>query len=402
MTAPCGHRRYFDNAATSWPKAPPLASTMRRWVDLVAASPGRGAYREVQEATEVMDRCRERLSSLIGATHSNSIVLTLNCTDALTLAIDGMARHARRSGRPVHMVTSMLDHNSILRPLHGLESDGVRMTVVPVDQQTGRIDPDDVSDAIESDTILVAMHHGSNVSGTLQPIAEIGARCRHHGVPFLVDAAQTLGRRHIHIDAMNIDLLAFPGHKSLLGPLGTGGLWIRPGLEDVIDPVRLGGTGSRSDLPVQPTELPDRYEAGSHNMPGIAGLDAALGWMLDQRESLFKREQCVTEWMLDRLLAIDNIQIIGPTTPDLRCAVFSLTCDHLSPFELADALEAHDVLTRAGLHCAPFAHQTFGTLDRGGTLRLSAGSLTTDDDVEAAMDALATTVSQSTKVALAI
>jgi len=392
-----GHRCYFDNAATSWPKPPAVAAAMAASAERLTASPGRGAYREVRQATDIMERCRTRLATLIGVEEAASIAWTLNCTDALTLAIEGSARHARRASQTVHIVTTAMDHNSVLRPLHGLQADGVRMTVVPADPATGLVDPDDVHHAIEPDTVLVAIAHGSNVSGTIQPIARIGDRCRHHAVPLLVDAAQTLGRRCIDVEAMNIDLLAFPGHKSLLGPLGTGGLWIRPGLETKVDPVRLGGTGSRSDLPVQPETLPDRYEAGSHNMPGIAGLEAALGWILEQGVSrLHRRDEVLTARLLERLLTLDHIHVIGPHDTEDRCAVFSVTCDHLSPEAMATALERRGILTRSGIHCAPWAHRTFGTLDSGGTLRLSAGTFTTDDDIDAAADALKSVASPKT------
>jgi selenocysteine lyase/cysteine desulfurase len=349
-----------------------------------------------------MARCRQGLCSLIGGGDPNQIVLTLNCTDALSLAIEGTARSARRQGRAVHIVTTDMDHNSVLRPLRDLEADGVRSTRVPADPVTGLVDPRDVAAAVTKDTRLVAINHGSNVSGSIQPLAEIGAACRRAGVPLLVDAAQTIGHRDVDVDSMGIDLLAFPGHKGLLGPLGTGGLWIRPGHTADLAPVRLGGTGSRSELDVQPTTMPDRYESGSHNMPGIVGLDAALQWILSEDpDTVYRRDSELTAFMLERLLMVDTVSVLGPTDPDHRCGVFSVVTDTCTPAQLAERMEAHHgILGRHGIHCAPAAHRTFGTLQAGGAFRLSIGPMTTLEDVEAAVDGLAQATSCTSRVAV--
>ncbi len=402
MNGESSPRRYFDNAATSWPKAPSVAPATQRWLNGVSASPGRGAYLEVQHAASLMRRCRKSLCRLIGTEDGDRIILTLNCTDALSLAIEGICRCARRKGQPVHVITTDMDHNSVLRPLRDLEADGVRSTRVPADSRTGLIDPDSVTDAIRPDTRLIAINHGSNVSGSVQPIATIGMRCRELEIPLLVDAAQTIGHRYINVDDMGIDLLAFPGHKGLLGPLGIGGLWMRPGTESLIAPVRLGGTGSRSELDVQPTTMPDRYESGSHNMPGIVGLDAALQWIFAEGPvQLYERDQAMTAFMLERLLHIDGIRVLGPQDPDTRCGVFSIVTDECSPTRLAERMEAHHgILGRSGIHCAPAAHRTFGTLESGGAFRLSIGPMTTHDDVEAAIKGLALETAHSTRLAV--
>jgi cysteine desulfurase / selenocysteine lyase len=304
-------RLYFDNAATSFPKPPEVAAAMIRYATELGASPGRGAYRESIEAGRLVQQCRARLNTLINGQSPSHVVFTLNCTDAINLAIKGMARFHRRRREPMHVVTTWMDHNSILRPLHALAEEGVTQTRLACDPATGLVDPKHVAAAIRADTRLVAVIHGSNVSGTLQPIEAIGAICRARNVPLLVDAAQTIGHLPLDVQRMHIDLLAFPGHKGLLGPLGTGGLYIRPGLEQRIDSVREGGTGSVSERDTQPLELPDKYESGSANAVGIIGLSEGVKWILDRGvDSLWAHEQRLMQVMLDGL---------GPAAAASRC-----------------------------------------------------------------------------------
>ncbi len=397
-----GERLYFDNAATSCPKAPSVASAVAGWLQEIPASPGRGAYAEVQAAAQVMADCRSELLTLIGGSGSpDQVIFTLNCTDALTLAIEGVCRAARRAGRRPHVVTTVMDHNSVLRPLHDLGVDGGTATRVAADPDTGLVNPDEIASAITDDTVLVVVNHGSNVCGALQPVAPIGAICREAGVLFCVDAAQSLGHRPVNVEAMQIDLLAFPGHKGLLGPLGTGGLWIRPGVEHRVAPVRLGGTGSRSELDRQPDELPDRYEAGSHNMPGIVGLQAAVSWINARGpERLYASDASATEAMLETVCSIDGLTLIGPRIPSHRCGVFSVSLNAMSPAALARRLEQRDgILSRAGLHCAPEAHRTLGTFNTGGTCRLSIGPFTSERDIDAVGEALRRAATQRIMVA---
>ena len=390
-------RLYLDNAATSFPKPPCVLEAMNRYATHVGASPGRGAYAEAREATTIFQECRQRLNTLIHGQSCDHIVFTLNTTDALNLAIHGLIHPAAKRR---HVVTCHLDHNSVLRPFNTLVQRGLAtQTRVVCDPVDGRVDPDDVRDAIRPDTGLVAIVHGSNVTGTLQPIHEIGAICREMAVPFLVDAAQTAGHVPIDVQADHIDLLAAPGHKGLLGPLGTGFLYIRPGIEKMMRTVREGGTGSVSELDTQPDFMPDRFEPGSHNAPGIVGLHAALGWILDQTVAkLWAHDQALVRTMIDGLHdgeSMPGLRLIGPQGVKHRCGVFSFRLDHPErrydePTALADALEAEfGILTRAGLHCAPLAHQTMHTATRGGTTRLSFGPYVTPQDVKYACDALA-------------
>lgn len=390
-------RLYLDNAATSFPKPPCVLEAMNHYATELGASPGRGAYAEARATGDLLTQCRQRINTLINGESADHVVFTLNTSDALNLAIHGLV-HPQAKRR--HVVTCHLDHNSVLRPFNTLVERGIAtQTRVECDPLTGRVDPADIRAALTPDTGLVAIVHGSNVTGTLQPIREIGALCREAAVPFLVDAAQTAGHVPIDVQADHIDLLAAPGHKSLLGPLGTGFLYIRPGVENMMRTVREGGTGSVSELDVQPDFMPDRFEPGSHNTPGIVGLNAALGWVLDQTvEKLWAHDRALTETMIDGLhdaASLPGLTLFGPQGVKHRCGVFSLRIDHPdgkfdNPTALAQALEQHyGILTRAGIHCAPLAHQTLGTAHRGGTTRLSFGPFVTSQDVKYACDALA-------------
>ncbi|HWB20288.1 MAG TPA: aminotransferase class V-fold PLP-dependent enzyme [Phycisphaerales bacterium] len=394
-------RLYLDNAATSFPKPTEVGLAMRRYMEELGASPGRGAYKEAIEAGRLLRQCRERLCMLFNGESANHVVFTLHTTDALNLAIHGLVHHHQRRGEKIHLITTMMDHNSILRPFNALESEGVSVTRVECDPQSGLVDPEDIRAAMRAETRMVAVIHGSNVTGTIQPVEEIGEITRERGVVFLVDGAQTLGHLPIDVRAMKIDLLAFPGHKGLLGPLGTGGLYIRPGLEERIDCVRQGGTGTRSELDVQPMTMPDKYEPGSHNAPGIIGLSEGVKWILDRTvEKLWEHERKLMEVFLEGLAELPSVRLLGPRSAEARCGVFSITMDGLQPEELAAVLEdQYGILVRAGLHCAPLAHITVsggengdgsGAADKrgGGAARISFGPFVTETDVRYVLDSL--------------
>ena len=408
------NRIYLDNAATSFPKPECVHRAMADYAIELGASPGRGSYEESIEGGRILAECRERLTRLFGATSPEHTIFTLNASDALNLAINGIAHHQRverartGSSEPIHFVTTAMDHNSVLRPLNALKADPVgapiEWTCVDVDPGTGLVDPASVRDAIRPTTALVIAVHASNVSGTLQPIADLGRVCREAGVPLLVDAAQTAGRLPIDCGAMGVDLLAFPGHKHLLGPLGTGGLIIRPGLEDAIDPVRTGGTGTVSELDVHPESMPDRYEPGSHNTVGIAGLNAGLAWIAERGvDALWAHERALIDGVLaalDDAERFPGLRLIGPRDAASRVGVFSFTHESLGPGELAGVLESEfGVLSRPGIHCAPRAHECFGTRDCGGATRLSLGPFNTEADIDAALEALAAICQDAVSVA---
>lgn len=379
------NRIYADNAATSFPKPKGVSQAVADYIDRVGASAGRGAYREALESRRLIDRCRDLLRRTFSLSSSDHVVFTLNGSDALNIAIKGAVRPGD------HVVTTAMDHNSVLRPLAALKERGeIEFTVVPVDPQTTRLDPAALIAAMRPNTRLVAVNHASNVTGVLQPLDEIGAACRQRDVLFLVDGAQSVGHVPIDLHAAQIDLLATPGHKGLLGPLGTGVLLIRDGVEQRLQTWREGGTGSVSEQPTQPESMPDKFEAGSHNAAGIAGLAVALEWLHEQGiANLREHELRLCNLMLAGLAQLDSVQLLGPTDPAQRVGVFSLRIEGCAPEELASLLENEfGILARAGLHCAPFAHQTIDTLEHGGTTRLSFGPTTTTADVDAILSAL--------------
>lgn len=379
-------RLYLDNSATSFPKPDAVHEAMAHYGRAVGASAGRGAYAEARQSGEIIARCRGRLARLFNARQPESFIFTLNATDALNLAIKGLLRPGD------HAIATWMDHNSVLRPLNALRDRiGVETTFVPCDPNTGLVDPDDIRRAVQPKTRLIAAVHASNVTGTLQPIAEIGQLARERGVFFVVDTAQSVGHVPIDVQALPIDAMGFPGHKGLLGPLGTGVLYLRPGLDEHLDTLREGGTGSMSEQAEQPTLLPDRYEAGSHNAIGIAGLDAGLGYLLDRGiDALRQHEERLMAQFLDAASRVDGLTVYGPTVLADRVGVFSVRVRGLEPAELSAALESRfGILTRSGLHCAPLAHRTIGTLDTGGTTRLSLGPFVTSEDVPRTVDALA-------------
>ncbi|TVS07889.1 MAG: aminotransferase class V-fold PLP-dependent enzyme [Phycisphaerales bacterium] len=386
------NRLYLDNAATSFPKPPGVAEAVARYMTEVGASPGRGAYAESRTGASVIADCRELIADLIGLKTPERVIFTLNCTDALNMAIKGVVFKALRYGSRPHLITTPLDHNSVLRPFNALAERGwADWTCLHADPETGLVDPNDLRRAIRTETALVSLVHASNVSGVLQPIDELVKVCREAGVPVLIDAAQSVGHLQIDIAEIGADFLAFPGHKGLLGPLGTGVLAIRPGAETLLDTWREGGTGSVSEQDTQPEGLPDRFEPGSHNTPAIAGLACALRWLHEQGVDRIRAHELeLIERVLERLpeAQLAGFRLLGPQSPGQRVAVFSFAHESADPHELADRLEDdHAVLVRAGIHCAPRAHETHATISTGA-LRLSFGPFNTPDDADRAMDAL--------------
>lgn len=381
-------RLYMDNAATSFPKPRAVTDAMVRYATELGASAGRGAYREAVETANILSDCRRRLNQLFQGEKPEHFVFTLNCTDALNLAIKGLIDPKQSN----HAICTHIDHNSILRPLNALEDAGsITQTRVAIDPISGLVDPDDIRKAIRPTTRLIAITHASNVTGTIQPIRAIGRIAREHGVTFIVDAAQSAGHLPIDVREDGIDLLAAPGHKALLGPLGTGFLYVRPGVEKILRSVREGGTGSVSEQDRQPDFLPDKYEAGSHNAIGIAGLGEGVKWILDQGiEKLASHDLDLVRTMLEGLSDIEGLTCFGPRGVKNRLGVFSVRVEGFEPYELSAVLESHyGILTRPGIHCAPLAHQAIGTSELGGTTRLSFGPFLSRQDVKFATDALA-------------
>jgi cysteine desulfurase family protein len=386
-------RLYMDNAATSFPKPRSVHEAMSRYATESGASPGRGGYREAREIGAIIQECRARLCELIHGARAESIIFTSNCTEALNLSIKGLI-DPRVGG---HAICTHTDHNSILRPITAMvESGWIEQTRVPMDPATGRVDPAEIRRAIRKDTRLIAITHGSNVTGAVQPIREIGKIAREAGVPFVVDAAQTAGHFPIDVQADCIDLLAAPGHKGLLGPSGTGFLYLEPGMERRVRPLKEGGTGSLSEEPRQPDLMPDRYESGSLNAIGIAGLLEGVKWVQAQTvERLSAMDRDLVGTFIEGLDGIEGLTYFGPRGVRDRIGVFSVRLEQMSPSQLSVALEEQfGILTRAGLHCAPLVHQAIGTADGGGTTRFSFGPFLGRQDVSFATDALAQIASE--------
>jgi len=373
---------YFDNAATTWPKPPEVSRAMVHCLQEIGANPGRAGHQMAIEANAMVDGVRKKLAGLfkIDEKDHDRLVFTLNATGALNLGLKG----SLKSGD--HVITSSMEHNSVGRPLNSLERDGVEVTRVRCDGE-GRLDPDEVRRALKSNTKMIVMTHASNVTGAAMPLKEIGRLAGEAGVILMVDAAQTAGVLDIDVKSLNISLLAFPGHKSLLGPTGTGGLYVKRGI--TLDPVIEGGTGSQSELPDMPETLPERYEAGTLNTVGIAGLGAGIDFIL--REGMKKirdHELSLTKRFIDGAQSIPGLKIYGPRGQEGRAPVVSFLIEGRETAEIGGVLDKnYGVACRAGLHCAPEAHRTLGTVDQK-LVRFSFSYFNTPEEVDRSLSAL--------------
>jgi cysteine desulfurase family protein len=371
---------YLDNAATSWPKPEAVYQAVDHFMREVGATPGRGGYRREEEAAHIADQTRAALAELFHAPDPAGVAFTMNATQAINMALKGLLRPGD------HVITSSIEHNAMWRPLKALERHGIEVTAVP-SAADGTFAPVVVEEAIRPATRLIAMLHASNVLGTILPVVEVGEMAQKHGIPFLVDAAQTAGAYPIDMAAMGIDLLAFSGHKGLYGPHGTGGLVVRPGiaLETWVE----GGSGAESAPETMPEALPLRLEAGTQNAAGIAGLFAGVDFVQKQGvEQIREHEMAMTALLIDLLRDAPGLSMLGPADLIHRTAVVSVTIEGYVPEQLAMVLDqVFDIATRAGLHCAPQAHRTAGTLE-SGALRFSPGYFTTADEINETAEAL--------------
>ena len=379
-------RIYLDNAATTWPKPEPIYAAMERYQRYVGASAGRGAYRDAHTAHREVDGARLLCAQLLGMSDPSQVIFGCNATDMLNLAIAGVLRPGDR------VVTTVVEHNSILRPIAAL-AQRLTLDVVHVRcDSLGFVDLDELRRACtEKPPRLVAINHGSNVTGAVQPVREMADIAHDAGAVVVLDAAQSLGHIPVNLAQLGVDLLGASGHKGLLGPAGTGLLAIRPGMEQQLQPVKVGGTGGDSDAVIAPELLPSRYEAGSHNVPALAGVSAAVRYLAERDvASIAQHEAALTTQLIEGLSEIAGVTVYGPPPGPQRLGVVSFAVAGYDPQEFATALDAaRGVQARAGLHCAPLLHRALGTHAGGGLSRLSIGWANTAEEIAAAIAAVA-------------
>jgi cysteine desulfurase family protein len=375
---------YLDNAATSWPKPETVYETLGGFLRVAGANPGRAGHRMAVEAANTVSSTRNAIHTLVNAESAERVIFTANATDSLNLAIRGLLRPGD------HAITSSMEHNSVIRPLRDHERSGGALTVVWADE-CGAIEPARIEEAVRADTRLIAITHASNVTGAVMPIADIADIARRHNVLLLVDGAQTVGARAIDVQNAGVDLLAFPGHKGLLGPTGTGGLYIGPRVDlERFIPLRSGGTGVHSEDDAQPLELPWRYEAGTANTVGIAALGAGVTYVSEQGvDALFHHERDLMIRMNEGLRSINGVHLFETSPSVPAAAVCSFTIDGWEPGDAGAVLDSSfEIACRVGLHCAPLAIETIKAGPRG-TIRFSPGPFTTSEEIDQAIEAVA-------------
>jgi cysteine desulfurase family protein len=389
---------YLDNAATSFPKAPGVAEATAAFIANDAANPGRAGHRMAVAAEQMLDSLRLKLARMFNVAEHERIVFTLNGTDALNIAIKGVLEPVGRGGRTPHVVTSVLEHNSVSRPLQALADTG-KITLTRVDcDEAGWIDPQEVRRALTPETALVVLTHASNVTGTIQDAAAVGKIVREAGALFLLDAAQTAGVLPIDVEAMRVDLLALPGHKSLLGPTGTGVLYVGPRCpapQEAADargrfaPFREGGTGGDSATPTQPALFPYYLEGGTPNTVGLAGLAAGVDHVLAHpMEDVLDHEQQLCGRLMEAVADDGRFGLLGTADATRRVGTVSLKVEGFDASDVGSILDdSFDIAVRPGLHCSPYAHRRFGTFP-DGAVRISPGAFSSEDEIDQLIEAL--------------
>lgn len=373
---------YLDNASTSFPKAPNVASAMADYITNRGININRGSYALAYDVEDIIYTTRQRLNTLFNGHDPSHVIFTQNVTMSLNMVIKGLLK----SGD--HVLVSSMEHNAVMRPLTQLLDKGITFDTIPCDS-TGFIQMDSIEPLIRPNTVALIINHASNVCGTIQPLESIGSICKTHNLQFIVDAAQTAGVIPIDVKACHIDALCFTGHKGLLGPQGIGGIILTKEMAQTLTPLIAGGTGSFSHLETLPTHMPDAFESGTLNLPGIIGLNEGLAYIESQgMENIHNHELVLTQSFLEGLQSIDVVNIVGKQNIQDRTAVVSITIDGMDPASIAYELESnYHIMTRVGLHCAPRAHQTLETYPEG-TVRFSFGYANTHKDVETALSAL--------------
>ena len=373
---------YLDNASTSFPKAPTVATAMSDYITNRGININRGSYALAYDVEDIIYTTRQRLNTLFNGHDPSHVVFTQNVTMSLNMVIKGLLKAGD------HVLVSSMEHNAVMRPLTQLLDKGIIFDIIPCDK-TGSIQLESMDSLIRPNTVAMIINHASNVCGTIQPLESIGPICKAHSLQFIVDAAQTAGVIPIDVKACHIDALCFTGHKGLLGPQGIGGIILTKEMAQNLTPLIAGGTGSFSHLETLPTHMPDAFESGTLNLPGIIGLNEGLAYIESQgMENIHNHELALTQSFLEGLQSIDGINIVGKQNIQDRTAVVSITIDGMDPASIAYELESnYHIMTRVGLHCAPRAHQTLETYPEG-TVRFSFGYANTHKDVETALSAL--------------
>lgn len=374
---------YLDNAATTWPKPKSVLDTMISLYAETGVSPGRGSYDAALEAEARITKTREDLAAFFHAPDPQRVIFTASATDGLNMAIMGMLSPGD------HVITTRLEHNSVLRPLFYLQEEGIiSTTIIPFDGD-GYVDPQAIREAIRPETKLVEVTHASNVLGTIQPVEEIGRICAEFDLEYLVDASQSAGRIPVSMEAMGASAIAFPGHKSIYGPTGTGCLVLSPSCE--IRPTRFGGTGTASESLRQPKDFPHCLEAGTHNYMGILGLSCALKYLQEKGlEKIRGEEEALMHRLHDGLAGIRGLEMYGAADRRGRphLAVETVNVKGADPDDVGAILDGDfEIAVRVGLHCAPLVHESIGTVGRGA-VRFSPGMFTTPEDIDLAVEAL--------------
>jgi cysteine desulfurase/selenocysteine lyase len=373
---------YLDNAATSYPKPEEVYTFMDSFYRDFGVNPGRSGYDLCMETGALVDQSRKMLADFFNGNDATRLCFSYNSTDALNLAIFGMLKQGD------HAITTTLEHNSVLRPLYHLSKlNGVEVDYIPFDTN-GFVDPDDFKRKIKANTRLVIINHASNVIGTVQPVEAIGRICRECGVALALDASQSAGKVPINIEQSHIDIVAFTGHKSLLGPTGIGGLYVREGID--IRHTRAGGTGVRSAQRMHLDEYPYRLEYGTGNVVGIAGLHAGLNWIQEKGiEKLYDHEMKLTRMLTDGLKELDGVSLHCQDNLTDHISVISFNIDTLEALDAGTLLDGeYNIACRTGLHCAPLVHEQLGTAQNGGSVRMSIGPFNTEDDIKTAIEAV--------------
>ena len=373
---------YLDNASTSFPKAPTVATAMSDYITNRGININRGSYALAYDVEDIIYTTRQRLNTLFNGHDSSHVIFTQNVTMSLNIVIKGLLKAGD------HVLVSSMEHNAVMRPLTQLLDKDITFDTIPCDS-TGYIQMESIEPLIRPNTVALIINHASNVCGTIQPLESIGPICKAHNLQFIVDTAQTAGVIPIDVKACHIDALCFTGHKGLLGPQGIGGIILTKEMAQTLVPLIAGGTGSFSHLETMPTHMPDAFEAGTLNLPGIIGLNEGLSYIESQgMENIHNHELALTQAFLEGLQSIDVVNIVGKQDIQDRTAVVSITIDSMDPASIAYELEStYHIMTRVGLHCAPRAHQTLGTYPEG-TVRFSFGYANTHEDVVSALSAL--------------